>query len=187
MAEGSIPVPGGLGGARIPETARPEAVDGTWLETLHSWVITVDHKKLGILYMLYALIFLVVGGIEAMIIRIQLFFPDNHFVSPEMFNRLFTMHGTTMVFFVAMPIVFGFGNYLMPLMMGARDMAFPRLNAFSFWMSRVRRAAAVLQLYRRSGPARDGECAGCGLVCVCAADGAGVLARALRRTTGRWR
>jgi cytochrome c oxidase subunit 1 len=135
MAEGSIPVPGGLGGARVPETAHPEAVGGSWLEYLHGWVVTVDHKRLGILYVLYALLFLVVGGIEAMIIRVQLFFPHNHFVTPETFNRVFTMHGTTMIFFVAMPIVFGFGNYLMPLMLGVRDMAFPRLNAFSFWMS----------------------------------------------------
>jgi cytochrome c oxidase subunit 1 len=135
MAEGSIPVPGGLGGARIPETARPEAFEGTWLEKLHSWVVTVDHKKLGILYVLYALSFLVVAGVEAMLMRIQLFYPDNHFVSPETYNRIFTMHGTTMIFFVAMPLVFGFGNYLMPLMLGVRDMAFPRLNAFSFWMS----------------------------------------------------
>jgi cytochrome c oxidase subunit I len=132
MAGGSIPVPGGLGGA---EVARPEAFDGTWLEKLHSWVVTVDHKKLGILYVLYALTFFVVGGIEAMLIRIQLFYPDNHFVSPETYNRIFTMHGTTMIFFVTMPIAFGFGNYLMPLMLGVRDMAFPRLNAFSFWMS----------------------------------------------------
>src|SRR6185437_6092993 len=129
---GSIPVPGGLGGA---EVARPEAFDSTWLEKLHSWVVTVDHKKLGILYVLYALTFFVVGGIEAMLIRIQLFYPDNHFVSPETYNRIFTMHGTTMIFFVTMPIAFGFGNYLMPLMLGVRDMAFPRLNAFSFWMS----------------------------------------------------
>jgi cytochrome c oxidase subunit I len=132
MAGGSIPVPGGLGGA---EVARPEAFDGTWLEKLHSWVVTVDHKKLGILYVLYALAFFVVGGIEALLIRIQLFYPDNHFVSPETYNRIFTMHGTTMIFFVTMPIAFGFGNYLMPLMLGVRDMAFPRLNAFSFWMS----------------------------------------------------
>jgi cytochrome c oxidase subunit 1 len=132
MAEGSIPVPGGLGAA---DTATAEARGATWLEHLHSWVITVDHKKLGIMYVLYALLFLVVGGIEALIIRIQLFFPDNHFVSAETFNRVFTMHGTTMIFFVAMPMVFGFGNYLMPLMLGVRDMAFPRLNAFSFWMS----------------------------------------------------
>jgi cytochrome c oxidase subunit 1 len=102
---------------------------------LHEWVTTVDHKRLGILYVLYGLIFLVLGGIEATIMRVQLIRPHNDFVSPEVFNRMFTMHGTTMIFFVAMPLVFGFANYLVPLMIGARDMAFPRLNAFSFWMS----------------------------------------------------
>jgi len=102
---------------------------------LHGWVTTVDHKKLGILYILYALVFLVIGGIEATIMRIQLIVPHNHFVSPQVFNRMFTMHGTTMIFFVAMPILFGFGNYLIPLMIGARDMAFPRLNAWSFWLT----------------------------------------------------
>jgi cytochrome c oxidase subunit 1 len=87
------------------------------------------------MYILLALVFLVIGGIEATIMRIQLIVPHNHFVSPQVFNRMFTMHGTTMIFFVAMPIVFGFANYLLPLMIGARDMAFPRLNAFSFWIS----------------------------------------------------
>jgi cytochrome c oxidase subunit I len=104
-------------------------------ERLHDWVVTVDHKKLGILYIVYGLVFLVIGGIEATIMRIQLIVPHNHFVSPEVFNRMFTMHGTTMIFFVVMPILFGFGTYLIPLMIGARDMAFPRLNAFSFWMT----------------------------------------------------
>src|SRR6266478_5596323 len=104
-------------------------------DRLHDWVVTVDHKKLGILYILYALLFLVIGGIEATIIRIQLVVPHNHFVSPQVFNRMFTMHGTTMIFFVFMPMLFGFGTYLIPLMIGARDMAFPRLNAFSFWVT----------------------------------------------------
>jgi len=102
---------------------------------LHEWVTTVDHKRLGILYVVYALIFLALGGVEATIMRVQLIRPHNAFVSPQVFNRLFTMHGTTMIFFVAMPLVFGFANYLVPLMIGARDMAFPRLNAFSFWMT----------------------------------------------------
>jgi cytochrome c oxidase subunit 1 len=104
-------------------------------ERLHDWVVTVDHKKLGILYILYALFFLVVAGIEAIIMRIQLIVPHNHFVSPQIFNRMMTMHGTTMIFFMVMPILFGFGTYLIPLMIGARDMAFPRLNAFGFWMT----------------------------------------------------
>jgi cytochrome c oxidase subunit 1 len=102
---------------------------------MHEWVTTVDHKRLGILYVLYALVFLMVGGVEATIMRLQLIWPHSDFVSPQVFNRMFTMHGTTMIFFVAMPLVFGFGNYLVPLMIGARDMAFPRLNAFSFWMT----------------------------------------------------
>src|SRR4030088_2887826 len=102
---------------------------------LHEWVTTVDHKRLGILYIIYALAFLVIAGIEASVIRIQLIRPHNNFVSPEVFNRMFTMHGTTMIFFVVMPVLFGFANYLIPLMIGARDMAFPRLNAFSFWLT----------------------------------------------------
>jgi len=106
-----------------------------WLEWVHEWVVTVDHKKIGLMYIVYALIFLAIGGAEATIMRIQLAFPESHFVSPQVFNELFTMHGTTMVFFMGMPILFGFANYLVPLMIGARDMAFPRLNAFSFWMT----------------------------------------------------
>src|SRR6201981_1416591 len=106
-----------------------------WLEGLHAWVTTVDHKRLGILYIVYGLGFLVIGGVEALIIRIQLTHSHNNFVSPQVFNRMFTMHGTTMIFFMVMPVLFGFANYLVPLMIGARDMAFPRLNAFSFWMT----------------------------------------------------
>jgi cytochrome c oxidase subunit 1 len=111
-----------------------EAASRPLVDALHGWVTTVDHKRLGILYILYALIFLVIGGIEAGIMRIQLMHAHNDFVSPQVFNRMFTMHGTTMIFFVAMPLVFGFANYLIPLMIGTRDMAFPRLNAFSFWL-----------------------------------------------------
>jgi cytochrome c oxidase subunit 1 len=106
-----------------------------FVDTLHAWVTTVDHKRLGMLYIGYALVFLVIGGIEAGVIRIQLMRAHNDFVSPQVFNRMFTMHGTTMIFFVVMPMVFGFANYFVPLMIGARDMAFPRLNAFSFWLT----------------------------------------------------
>src|SRR5258707_1180315 len=119
--------------AKAIQTA--EVAGRPWVDELHEWVTTVDHKRLGILYILYALVFLVIGGVEALIIRIQLMRPHNNFVSPEVFNRMFTMHGTTMIFFVAMPVLFGFANYLVPLMIGARDMAFPRLNALSFWLS----------------------------------------------------
>ena len=123
----SVLGPLALPGAR--EGAKP------FFDRAHEWITTVDHKRLGILYIVYALVFLVIGGIEATIMRIQLAIPHNHFVSPQVFNQMFTMHGTTMIFFVAMPVLFGFANYMVPLMVGARDMAFPRLNAFSFWMS----------------------------------------------------
>src|SRR5205809_2364546 len=114
---------------------RTETAAHPFVDKLHEWVTTVDHKRLGILYILYALTYLVIGGFEALIIRVQLMYAHNNFVSPQVFNRMFTMHGTTMIFFVAMPVLFGFANYLVPLMIGARDMAFPRLNAFSFWLT----------------------------------------------------
>src|SRR5262244_3842505 len=104
------------------------------LAILHEWVVTVDHKRLGIMYVVSGLVFFVVAGIEATLMRLQLAWPGLHIVPPETFNRLFTMHGTSMVFLVGIPIVFGFGNYLVPLMIGARDLAFPRLNAFGFWI-----------------------------------------------------
>src|SRR5712672_84504 len=109
--------------------------DRPWVQTLHEWVTTVDHERLGILYILYALLFLVIGGIEATIIRVQLMHAHNDFVSPQVFNRMFTMHGTTMIFFVVMPVMCGFANSLVPLMIGARDMAFPRLDAFGLWLT----------------------------------------------------
>src|SRR5271154_3460393 len=98
------------------------------------WIATVDHKRIGILYLLTSLAFFIVGGIEALLIRIQLAQPNAHFLSPDTFNQLFTMHGTTMIFLVVMPTLVGFANYLVPLMIGARDMAFPRLNALSYWL-----------------------------------------------------
>ena len=111
------------------------ATDKTIFDRIHSWLVTVDHKRLGLMYIIYALVFFVVAGIEATLIRIQLAAPNNNFLSPQVFNQLFTMHGTTMVFLVGMPMIFGFANYLVPLMIGARDLAFPRLNAFGFWLS----------------------------------------------------
>jgi cytochrome c oxidase subunit 1 len=101
---------------------------------LHDWVVTVDHKRLGIMYVASGIAFMVVAGLEASTMRLQLAWSGLQVVPPETFNRLFTMHGTTMVFLVGIPIVFGFGNYLVPLMIGARDLAFPRLNAFGFWI-----------------------------------------------------
>jgi cytochrome c oxidase subunit I len=103
------------------------------LAELHEWVVTVDHKRLGVMYVVSGLVFLLVAGLEASTMRLQLVWSGLHVVPPGTFNRLFTMHGTTMVFLVGIPIVFGFANYLVPLMIGARDLAFPRLNAFGFW------------------------------------------------------
>ena len=101
---------------------------------LHEWVITTDHKKLGVMYIVSGLFFFVIAGVMAGLIRWQLVVPNHHFLSPQIFNRAFTMHGTAMVFLVGMPIIAGLMNYLVPLMIGARDMAFPRLNAFGFWI-----------------------------------------------------
>jgi cytochrome c oxidase subunit 1 len=109
--------------------AAPKSESGIW-----SWITTVDHKRIGLMYGVTALFFMLVGGAEALLIRVQLARPDNDFVSAEFFNQLFTMHGTTMIFLVGMPIAVGFFNYVMPLQIGARDVAFPRLNALSYWI-----------------------------------------------------
>jgi cytochrome c oxidase subunit 1 len=129
MADSTLPIQGAL------DLTPPSVRKHTLLETLHSWIVTVDHKKLGLLYTMYGIVFLLVAGAEALAIRVQLAQPNSKFLSPQVYNRFFTMHGTTMVFLVGMTIIFGFANYLVPLMIGARDMAFPRLNAFSFWVT----------------------------------------------------
>ena len=98
------------------------------------WVTTTDHKKIGILYLFTTAFFFLVGGVEALLMRIQLGTPDNTFLDPNTYNALFTLHGTTMIFLVVVPIAAAFGNYLVPLMIGARDMAFPRLNMLSWWL-----------------------------------------------------
>ena len=108
---------------------RPKADTGIW-----SWIGTVDHKRIGTLYGITAFIWFIVGGIEALLMRVQLAKADNTFIDPEMYNQLFTMHGTTMVFLVIMPLSAAFFNWLIPLQIGARDVAFPRLNALSFWI-----------------------------------------------------
>ncbi len=102
---------------------------------LLQWFSSVDHKQLGIMYLLTALLFFIAGGIEIMLIRIQLIVPENTFLSPDTYNQLFTMHGTTMIFLVLMPALIGLGVYFVPLMIGANEMAFPRLNGFSLWMT----------------------------------------------------
>jgi cytochrome c oxidase subunit I len=98
------------------------------------WITTTDHKKIGILYLVTAFAFFILGGVEALLMRIQLGQPDNTFLTPEVYNQLFTVHGTTMVFLFVVPMMAGFGNYFVPLMIGAKDMAFPRLNAYSYWL-----------------------------------------------------
>lgn len=95
---------------------------------------TVDHKKVGIRYLITAMAFLVAGGIEALVMRMQLVDSEMRLLQPEQYNQLFTMHGMTMIFWYAAPILSGFANYLIPLMLGARDMSLPRLNAFSYWV-----------------------------------------------------
>ncbi|WP_144509396.1 cytochrome c oxidase subunit I [Bacillus sp. FJAT-22090] len=102
--------------------------------TLWDYLTTVDHKKIAVMYLAAGGLFFVIGGIEAMLIRIQLAQPDNDFVSAGLFNEIITMHGTTMIFLAAMPILFGFMNAVMPLQIGARDVAFPFLNALGFWL-----------------------------------------------------
>jgi cytochrome c oxidase subunit 1 len=101
---------------------------------LWSWITTVDHKRIGILYGTTAFIFFLMGGIEALLLRIQLGTPENTFLSPDAYNQLFTMHGTTMIFLAIMPLSAMFFNFMIPLQIGARDVAFPRLNAFSYWV-----------------------------------------------------
>ena len=108
---------------------RPSATHGVW-----SWFTTVDHKKIGILYGVASFVFFLIGGLEALLIRVQLARPDQKVLDPATYNQIFTMHGVTMIFFVVMPLSAAFINYLLPLMIGARDVAFPRLNAFSFWV-----------------------------------------------------
>src|SRR5215203_5881375 len=120
-----------------PRAARPQITTGKvrpepkgWA----SWITTTDHKKIGILYLWTVAVFFILGGVEALLIRLQLGSPENTLLSPQTYNQLFTMHGTTMVFLFVVPIMAGFGNYFIPLMIGARDMAFPKLNALSYWL-----------------------------------------------------
>ena len=112
----------------LPIPKRPVHPTGVWF-----WLTTVDHKKIGILYGVTALVLFLSGGLEALYMRVQLARPEQELVSPEVFNQLFTMHGTTMIFLAIMPMGAAFFNFIIPLQIGARDVAFPRLNAFSYW------------------------------------------------------
>jgi cytochrome c oxidase subunit I len=119
------------------EAARPEVVAHEakeppkgWL----SWLTTTDHKKIGIMYIYATFLFFILGGVEALLMRLQLAGSDNSILGPRIYNELVTMHGSTMIFLFVVPVLAGFANYMVPLMIGARDMAFPRLNALSFWL-----------------------------------------------------
>ncbi|MDQ4028944.1 MAG: cbb3-type cytochrome c oxidase subunit I, partial [Actinomycetota bacterium] len=109
--------------------ARPTATTGWW-----SWVTTVDHKRIGILYGVTAFVFFLIGGLEALLMRLQLARPNSNVMDADLYNQFFTMHGITMIFLVVMPMGVALMNYMIPLMIGARDVAFPRLNAFSYWV-----------------------------------------------------
>src|SRR5438309_10610649 len=113
----------------IPFLRRPRSHTG-WT----AWLTTVDHKRIGILYGVTAFVFFLLGGIEALLIRLQLAQPNGHILSADTYNQIFTMHGTTMIFLVIMPLGSAFANYLVPLQIGAADVAFPRLNALSYWI-----------------------------------------------------
>jgi cytochrome c oxidase subunit I len=121
-----------------------------------SWITTVDHKRIGILYIATSLVFFVLGGLLALLIRAQLATPNEDFITENDYNQLFTMHGTTMIFLVVVPILAGFGNFLVPLMIGARDMAFPRLNAASYWFFLLGGVVLYASWFASGGPADAG-------------------------------
>jgi cytochrome c oxidase subunit 1 len=121
-----------------------------------SWITTVDHKRIGILYISTSLVFFVAGGILALLMRAQLATPNEHFITRNSYNELFTIHGTTMVFLVVVPIFAGFANFLVPLMIGARDMAFPRLNALSYWLYLLAGLVLYLSFFSKGGAAHAG-------------------------------
>ena len=116
---------------------------------LGGWISSVDHKEIGKRYVITAFLFLLIGGLEALLIRLQLARPGERLLTAEQYNQLFTMHGVTMIFLYALPVLSGFSNYLWPLMLGSRDMAFPRLNALSYWIYLFAGILLVLQLHGR--------------------------------------
>src|SRR6185312_3436083 len=126
---------------RIPEIQSPtpqleHKLEQMWKSKpgIRRWLSTVDHKEIGVMYLVTAFAFLVLGGIEALVMRLQLAGPNGHVLTASQYDQMFTMHGTTMIFWYAFPMLSGFSNYLWPLVLGSRDMAFPRLNAFSYWI-----------------------------------------------------
>ena len=129
VLEPTSPAPADVEPAAEPLLVRrPRSSTGFW-----SWFTTIDHKRIGILYGVTAFAFFLVGGFEALLIRLQLAQPNGTILSADAYNQVFTMHGTTMIFLVVMPLSAAFFNFIMPIQIGARDVAFPRLNAFSYW------------------------------------------------------
>ena len=127
----------------------------TWKDgRVASWLVTVDHKRIGILYIGTSLFFFVLGGILAVLMRAQLATPNETLLTKGSYNEVLTMHGTTMIFLVVVPILAGFGNYLVPLMIGARDVAFPRLNALSYWLYLLGGIVLLVELVRDRRHAR---------------------------------
>jgi cytochrome c oxidase subunit 1 len=120
------------------------------------WLTTVDHKRIGILYIATSLVFFAVGGLLSLLMRAQLATPNENFITRDSYNELVTVHGTTMVFLVVVPILTGLGNYLVPLMIGARDMAFPRLNALSYWLFLFGGIVLYSSFVANGGPANCG-------------------------------
>ncbi|MGH2913462.1 MAG: cytochrome c oxidase subunit I [Solirubrobacteraceae bacterium] len=118
----------------IPQVVASRVVRPRQTRRWVDWVLTTDHKKIGIMYLVLTFVFFALGGVEALMMRLQLSVPNNTLLTSEHYNELLTMHGTTMIFLFVVPVMAGFGNYFLPLMIGARDMAFPRLNALSFWL-----------------------------------------------------
>ena len=121
-----------------------------------SWLTTVDHKRIGLLYIVTSLVFFATGGLLALLMRAQLATPNETFITRDSYNELFTIHGTTMIFLVVVPIFAGFGNFLVPLMIGARDMAFPRLNALSYWLFLFGGIVLYASWFAGTGPAKCG-------------------------------
>jgi cytochrome c oxidase subunit 1 len=136
---------------------RAETIAPTWKEgRVTSWVTTVDHKRIGILYLVTAFGFFLAAGVMALLMRAQLSQAENHLITKDGYNELFTIHGTAMIFLFVVPILAGFGNFLVPLMLGARDMAFPRLNAASYWLFVLGGLILLSSFFAEGGAARSG-------------------------------
>src|SRR5215217_8626598 len=139
--------------AEIMEREKGE-LERTWERPrgVHGWLIDTDHKAIALRYIVTAFVFFVLGGIEAALMRIQLARPENHFLNPDQYNQIFTVHGTTMMFLFAVPIMTAMGIYLVPLMIGARNVAFPRLNAFGYWVYLIGGSLLWISLLLNIGP-----------------------------------